>query len=107
MAFEVVYEYTPLPISRKYSEKFKFAFMSLIPTPGLSVRQRSAIEPAPTTRGSMMMKFVLFLALSIAALAIIAAFAVGGENSADGGRYDYRASSDQVLPFARPPRTVR
>src|SRR5215475_10552616 len=73
-----VYEYTPF--SRKYSEKFKFAFMSLIATPGLSVRQRSAREPAPTTRGSMMMKFALFLALGIAALAIIAALATGGEN---------------------------
>src|SRR5262249_681314 len=50
MAFEAVYKYTPLTISRKYSEKFKFAFMSLIPTPGLSVRQRSAIEPAPNNQ---------------------------------------------------------
>jgi len=54
-----------------------------------------------------MMKLVLFLALGIAALAIIAALAMGGENGAVGGRYDYRASSDVVLPFARPPRTVR
>src|SRR5262245_37814841 len=41
------------------------------------------------------------LALGIAVLAIIAAFATGGENGADGGRYDYRASPDPVLPFAR------
>src|SRR5262245_7142994 len=105
MAFEAVYEYPPVTISRKYSEKLEFAFMSLIPNPGLSVRQRSAIGPAPTTRGSIMMKFVLFLALGIAALGIVAALAIG--DGPEGGRYDYRASSDQVLPFARPPRTVR
>jgi len=55
----------------------------------------------------MMMKFVLFLALGIAGLAIIAAFATRGENGVDGARYDYRASPDRDLPFARPPRTVR
>jgi hypothetical protein len=53
----------------------------------------------PANRGSMMMKFVLFLALGAAA--------TGSENGIDGGRYDYRASPDQGLPFARPPRTVR
>ena len=54
-----------------------------------------------------MIKFVLFLTLAIAALAIIAAFATGGENGVDGLKYDYRASPDPVLPFARRPRTVR
>jgi hypothetical protein len=53
------------------------------------------------------MKFFLFLTLGIVALAIVAAFATGGENGIDGSRYDYRASPDQGLPFARPPRTVR
>ena len=48
----------------------------------------------------MIIKFVLFLALGIAAFAIIAAFATRGENGTDGGRYDYRESPNQVLPFA-------
>jgi len=48
-----------------------------------------------------MMKFVLFLALGIAALATIAAFATGSENSTDGRKYDYWTSSDVSLPVAR------
>jgi hypothetical protein len=67
--------------------------------------QRAAANKA-ANRGSTVMKFILFLALGIAALAIIAAFAMGGESDADGGRYDYWASSDRSLPFAGPRRSV-
>jgi hypothetical protein len=42
-----------------------------------------------------MMKFILLLALSIAALATVAAFATS-ENGADGRKYDYWASSETV-----------
>jgi hypothetical protein len=54
-----------------------------------------------------MMRFVLFLALAIAALATIAAFATRGENGIDTRKYDYWRSSDVSLPFARRPQNIR
>lgn len=55
---------------------------------------------------TVMMKFGLFFAVAIATLAIIVAFATGGENGAGGRKYDYRASADTSLPFTRPRRSV-
>ena len=66
--------------------------------------RRAAVQSLQIAR-VLMMRFVLFLALAIAGLAIIAAFATGGETVADVSQYDYRASLDPALPFARRPRS--
>jgi hypothetical protein len=47
------------------------------------------------------MKVLLFLALAMAMLTIIALLAAGDENDTDGRKFDYWASSDPFLHMSR------